>query len=92
MFNSSEHYISLDEGSDPKCKGADFVEQDGLIYCWSESNIDYEMAFWLYASGLSAQEDHLRKTRWPNLTKASDDAKSRLVYDRGTGNKALGTS
>ena len=37
----------LDKGSDPKIKGADFIEQDGLIFGWSESNSRYERAWWL---------------------------------------------
>jgi hypothetical protein len=58
-------YAELDEGSDPIIPGADFVEQDGVIYAWSESNVRYERAWWLYpdADASSPLVRHLRKTR-----------------------------
>ena len=34
-------------GSQPK-GNADFLEQDGLVFGWSESNLRYELAWWLY--------------------------------------------
>lgn len=37
----------LDKGSDPDLDGADFIEQDGIVYAWSESNGRYERAWWL---------------------------------------------
>lgn len=43
-FNGNKPYEKLDGGA----KGADFVRQDGVIYAWSESNCDYELAWWVY--------------------------------------------
>ena len=37
----------LDKGSDPVYAGADFIEQDGVVFGWSESNCRYERAWWL---------------------------------------------
>ena len=38
----------LDKGSDrldPHTKGADFIEQHGVVFAWSESNVRYERAW-----------------------------------------------
>lgn len=59
-------FTELDEGSDPDIAGADFIEQDGKIYAWSDSNIRYELAWWLYASARECDlVRHLRETRRP---------------------------
>ncbi len=37
----------LDKGTGGQVGGPDFVEQDGLVFGWSESNVRYEQAWWL---------------------------------------------
>jgi NTP pyrophosphatase (non-canonical NTP hydrolase) len=40
---------------------ADYCLQDGVIFCWSESNIGYEKAWWLNPDGSpSADTEHVR--------------------------------
>jgi hypothetical protein len=50
-------------GNQPKGQ-ADFIEQDGIIFGWSESNCAYERAWWLDKDcPPSPLRDNLRKTR-----------------------------
>jgi len=57
----------LDKGSDrldPHTKGADFIEQDGVVFGWSESNVCYERAWWLDDDVTeSALVKNIRKSR-----------------------------
>lgn len=50
---------------DPETSGADWVEQDGKYFCWSESNCAYELAWWLYTHEQSSAVRYLRETRKP---------------------------
>lgn len=61
MFDIKKPYDSLDKGSGTETKGADFVRQNGVIYAWSKSNVNYERAWWLYEESPRALE--LRKQR-----------------------------
>lgn len=47
-LNLEKPYIEL--GNQPKGQ-ADYVWQDGQIFAWSESNIRYEVAWWLAPNG-----------------------------------------
>ena len=42
---------------------ADFIRQDGTIYGWSESNCNYEKAWWLYTTNDSPLVRALKRER-----------------------------
>ena len=48
ILDLARPHTPLDEGSDPRTAGADFIEQDGELFAWSESNVQYERAWWCY--------------------------------------------
>lgn len=38
-----------------------YIEQDGVIFCWSDSNYQYEPAWWLTSQGDPVNDgDHVR--------------------------------
>lgn len=47
ILDMSKPYCEL--GNQPR-GNADFVFQEGVVFGWSESNMQYEEAWWLYAS------------------------------------------
>lgn len=47
VLDLSRPHQDLDKGSDPEIFGADFIEQDGIVFGWSDSNVQYERAWWL---------------------------------------------
>lgn len=50
----------------PNLADPDFIEQDGVIYAWSESNTRYERAWWLSETAPDCPlTRHLRRTRVP---------------------------
>jgi hypothetical protein len=50
----------------PNLNDPDFIEQDGVIFAWSESNTRYERAWWLDKSAPDCSlTRHLRETRQP---------------------------
>jgi hypothetical protein len=65
MFDTKRPHIKLDREKDP-----DYVEQDALIYAWSESNVNYEVAWWFYPGSPSSQRELLRDQRLlpPNVS------------------------
>lgn len=43
---------------------ADFIRQNGVVFAWSESNVRYERAWWLYPDApRGALTNNLRKNR-----------------------------
>jgi len=60
-LNTQEPYEEL--GNRPK-GNADCVRQNGIIFWWSESNMCYERAWWLYPEAPDTPlVQHLRKER-----------------------------
>jgi hypothetical protein len=58
-FDSRKPYKEYGEKNN-----ADFVEQNGILFYWSESNVRYEEAWWLYPDiESSSLVENLRKTR-----------------------------
>lgn len=72
---------------------ADFILQDGVIYAWSESNMTYELAWWLesYVPVTGSLVPTLRKERAlpEGAWKPSDDSSEPVIdvpiADRGFG-------
>ena len=56
-FDTKKDFREL--GTQPKGQ-ADYVEQGGVIYGWSESNLQYERAWWLYVN-LEKADDGLKR-------------------------------
>lgn len=55
-MNIHKEYQKLGTDHNP-----DYALQDGVIFCWSESNIGYEKAWWLNPDGTpSADTEHVR--------------------------------
>jgi hypothetical protein len=76
ILDTQRPYIKLDKEKDP-----DYVEQDALIHAWSESNINYELAWWFYPEADDRAETslikHLRATR-PLPPNVSPEARAKL--------------
>ena len=60
VLDTSRPYRDLQ----PEKKGdSDWMEQDGLYYGWSESNVQYELAWWLYTEADTPLVQVLRRER-----------------------------
>jgi len=70
VMKINEPYEELDKGGilpSDGSSGADFCRQNGIIYCWSESNLRYECAWWLNPHlEITPLVANLRATRTPN--------------------------
>lgn len=50
------HSPYMELGTKPKGH-ADYCLQNGRIYCWSDSNVGYELAWWLTPEGQTIRDD-----------------------------------
>jgi hypothetical protein len=59
ILDVCEHYEKIGDQKDP-----DFIRRGGVVFAWSESNCQYERAWWLYPDApRSPLRDNLRRTR-----------------------------
>lgn len=58
ILDTSRPYRKVD-----KEKNSDWCEQNGWFFYWSESNINYEWAWWLYTNVDSPLVNNLKKER-----------------------------
>lgn len=61
MYEFMDVYRPWYELGPPKVGGTDYCLQENVIYCWSDSNVGYERAWWLDRDGWPAGDtEHVR--------------------------------
>jgi len=57
VLDLKRHYREL--GGEPH----PYMEQNGMLYCWSESNVQFELAWWWYTDSTTPLVNALKKER-----------------------------